>query len=232
MTDQDNKLSSFFLVRMLVIVSLICFLPVLFCGRWDWWEGWVFGIISFISFVIGRVLLAHRNPELLAERARFEFLKDVKPWDRILSPLTAADSLLVSLTAALDVRFGWSFGFGLPVQIVALLIILAATAFGTWALLENRFFTPMVPIQIGNGHKVVSTGPYRWVRHPGYAGSFWYLLAVPVFLSSAWAFLPAVFVITALIIRTFLEDRALQEELPGYREYAQRVRYRLVPGLW
>lgn len=232
MTDQDNTISPFLLVRMLGIVSLICFLPVFVCGRWDWWEGWVFCIISFVSFVIGRVLLAHRNPELLAERARFESLKDVKPWDRILSPLTAVGSLLISLTAALDVRFGWSPGFNLPVQLVALLILLAATAFGTWALIENRFFTPMVRIQTERGHQVVSSGPYRWGRHPGYAGSFWFLLAMPVFLNSVWAFLPAVFLVIALVIRTSLEDRTLQEELDGYRDYAQRVRYRLVPGLW
>jgi protein-S-isoprenylcysteine O-methyltransferase Ste14 len=90
----------------------------------------------------------------------------------------------------------------------------------------------MVRIQTERGHQVVSTGPYRWMRHPGYAGALLAYLATPFFLDSQWAILPAIFISIVLVIRTSLEDRTLQEELPGYREYAGRVHYRLLPGVW
>jgi protein-S-isoprenylcysteine O-methyltransferase Ste14 len=99
-------------------------------------------------------------------------------------------------------------------------------------LVENRFFSGMVRIQTDRGHRVVSTGPYRWIRHPGYAGALLTYLSTPVFLGSRWAFLPVVLVTVVLVIRTSLEDTALQEELDGYREYATQVRYRLIPGVW
>lgn len=232
MNNTQTKISATIIVRMLVVVVAVSFLPVLVSGLWNWWEGWVFGTISLGSFVIGRVLLARRNPELVVERARLGQQKDTKPWDKILSPLMAFGSLLISLVAGLDIRFGWSPGFGLPVQLIALFIILAGTAFGTWALLENRFFSAMVRIQTDRGHQVVSTGPYRWIRHPGYVGTFFFFMAMPFFLNSVWALLPAALLLIAGIIRTSLEDRTLQDELEGYREYAQRVRYRLVPGIW
>jgi protein-S-isoprenylcysteine O-methyltransferase Ste14 len=90
----------------------------------------------------------------------------------------------------------------------------------------------MVRIQADRGHQVVSSGPYRWIRHPGYAGALLTYLATPIFLDARWAFLPVVFVMIALIIRTELEDRTLQDRLAGYRDYAGEVRYRLLPGVW
>ena len=99
-------------------------------------------------------------------------------------------------------------------------------------LFENRFFSSMVRIQTERGHQVISTGPYRWIRHPGYTGALLLYLATPIFLDSRWAFLPALFLTIVLLIRTNLEDKVLQNELEGYREYAKRVRYRLLPGVW
>jgi protein-S-isoprenylcysteine O-methyltransferase Ste14 len=118
------------------------------------------------------------------------------------------------------------------VKILALAIILAGYALGSYALIENRFFSGMVRIQTDRGHNVVSSGPYHWLRHPGYAGALLAYLATPFFLDSLWAFLPAVLLTILLVIRTALEDRTLQDELTGYREYAGLVRYRLLPGLW
>lgn len=103
---------------------------------------------------------------------------------------------------------------------------------GTWAMVVNRFFSSHVRIQADRGHTVVSAGPYRVVRHPGYAGGILAWIAAPVFFSSYWVTIPSVAVITLTIIRTALEDRTLKEELPGYSEYTERVRYRLVPGIW
>jgi protein-S-isoprenylcysteine O-methyltransferase Ste14 len=90
----------------------------------------------------------------------------------------------------------------------------------------------MVRIQTDRGHQVVSSGPYRWIRHPGYAGALLTYLTTPLFLDSGWSFLPTVFIMILLVIRTALEDRTLQKELPGYAEYARRVQYRLLPGIW
>jgi len=115
---------------------------------------------------------------------------------------------------------------------VSLVIIVAGYALGAYALIENRFFSGMVRIQADRGHQVVSSGPYRWVRHPGYAGALLSYLATPLLLDSWWATLPAAFLIVVLVIRTDLEDRALQAELEGYHDYAGRVRYRLLPGVW
>lgn len=92
--------------------------------------------------------------------------------------------------------------------------------------------TGTVRIQSERGHQVVSSGPYRFVRHPGYAGALWGFLAVPVWLDSAWAFLPALLLMGILVLRTALEDKTLQAELPGYKEFTQKTRYRLLPGIW
>jgi protein-S-isoprenylcysteine O-methyltransferase Ste14 len=99
-------------------------------------------------------------------------------------------------------------------------------------LIENRFFSGMVRIQAERGHQVVSSGPYRWMRHPGYAGALVTYLATPVFLDSLWAFLPVVFLAVVLVVRTKLEDKTLRDQLEGYRDYARKVRYRLLPGVW
>ncbi len=122
--------------------------------------------------------------------------------------------------------------FGAFAKAVSLVFILAGYALGSYALLENRYFSGMVRIQTDRGHQVVSSGPYRWVRHPGYVGALLAYLATAVALDAVWAFIPAALVTVALVIRTALEDRTLQEQLSGYREYAGLVRYRLLPGVW
>jgi protein-S-isoprenylcysteine O-methyltransferase Ste14 len=99
-------------------------------------------------------------------------------------------------------------------------------------MLENKFFSGVVRIQKDRGHTVVSTGPYAWVRHPGYAGTLGVYLVTPLLLDSRWAFIPAVMLVVALVVRTALEDRTLQKELPGYKEFTQKTRYRLIPWIW
>ena len=115
---------------------------------------------------------------------------------------------------------------------MALVGILLGYAFSSWALIENRFFAGTVRIQTERGHHVISGGPYRIVRHPGYAGAVLGYLLIPVLLDSAWAFVPAILLLIVMITRTALEDKTLQAELPGYKEFAQRTRYRLIPGIW
>lgn len=192
----------------------------------------MYAIICILGFAISRILAARRNPDLIAERARFMQHEDSKSWDKTLAPLVGLGGALIPLVAGLDARINWTPIFSLPVILLSLVIILAGYAWSSWALIENRFFSGMVRIQTDRGQHVISSGPYRWMRHPGYAGALLVYLATPIFLDSLWTFLPAAFLTIVLIIRTRLEDRTLQDELDGYREYAGRVRYRLLPGVW
>jgi protein-S-isoprenylcysteine O-methyltransferase Ste14 len=225
-------LSPRIVVQMLFFIVVIPFLPLLISWRWDWWEAWVYAIISILGFAISRALAARRHPDLLAERARFTQLEDAKAWDKKLAPLVGLGGSLIPLVAGLEARFDWSPTFSWPAKTVALAIILAGYILASYALIENRFFSGMVRIQTDRGHQVVASGPYRWLRHPGYAGALLAYLATPFFLDSRWALLPAVFLTIILVIRTKWEDKALQDELEGYGDYAGRVRYRLLPGVW
>jgi protein-S-isoprenylcysteine O-methyltransferase Ste14 len=139
---------------------------------------------------------------------------------------------LIPLVVGLDELLNWSPAFSILIKIIALAIILTGYIWGSYALIQNRFFSGMVRIQSDRGHQVITSGPYRWMRHPGYAGAILTYLATPLFLDSGWAFVPAVFLVIVLVIRTSLEDKVLQVELEGYSEYADKVRYRLFPGVW
>jgi protein-S-isoprenylcysteine O-methyltransferase Ste14 len=136
------------------------------------------------------------------------------------------------IVAGLDHRYEWSPEFPLWLITVGFLLISFGYAFASWALAENRFFSSVVRIQAERGHVVCDTGPYRWVRHPGYAGSIPPLFGIVLALGSVWALIPAAVALIITVIRTVLEDRTLQQELPGYRDYVRRVRYRLIPGIY
>ena len=219
-------------IQILIFVVATPLLPLLISRSWDWWEAWVFAFINIAGFAVSRALAALRNPDLLAERAQFMGHENVMPWDKILAPLSVLGGALILVVAGLDELFNWSPAFSLPVKLAALCIILAGYLLGSYALIENRFFSGMVRIQNERGHQVISSGPYRWIRHPGYTGAIWSYLATPLFLDSIWAFIPAGFLVIIVTIRTNLEDRALHNELDGYGEYANSVRYRLLPGIW
>ncbi len=232
MNSQPGIFSAGRVLLMLVVVLVVPLLPLLISGRWGWWEAWVYAAVLILGFVISRLLVARKQPDLISERARFLTQEDTKKWDKLLSPLVGLGSGLIPLAAGLDALFGWSGPFPWGVKLSALLLILGGYALGTYALVENRYFSGTVRIQTERGHRVVSSWPYRWMRHPGYAGALLTYLATPVWLDSSWAFIPAVLIAAALIVRTSLEDRALQQELSGYSDYAQRVRCRLIPGVW
>jgi protein-S-isoprenylcysteine O-methyltransferase Ste14 len=220
------------IVLMLFFIVVIPFLPLLISWRWNWWEAWTYAGISILGFAISRMLAARRHPDILSERAKFLQHEDAKPFDKILSPLVGLGGGIIPIIAGLDELFQWSPGFSPTVKIISLIIILAGYTLASYALIENRFFSGMVRIQTDRGHEVVSGGPYRWVRHPGYAGSLITYPVIPLLLDSEWTFIPAILLIIILVIRTYMEDNTLQLELPGYADYAKRVRYRLVPGVW
>lgn len=220
-------------IQMFVFIFLVPFLPLLLSQDWNWWEAWAYALIGLLGFVSSRFLVSRRHPELLAERAKFMQHENIKPWDNVLARLVGLGGGLIPLFAGLDARYDWpGSSFGLAEKISALVLILAGFALGTWALVENRFFSGVVRIQQERDHYVVSTGPYAWVRHPGYAGALLTYLATPILLDSLWTYLPVAAFSIVLLIRTDLEDRTLQHELPGYKKYAQETRYRLLPGVW
>lgn len=232
MSKKQSVLTPRILFMLLVFVILLPLLPLIISGRWNWWEAWVFAAVSILGFVISRFLAGQRNPELLAERGQYLEHPNPESWDQLLSPLLAFGSGTIPLAAGLNARFGSSADFNLVVKMLAILILLLGYGLGTYALMENRFFSGMVRLQTERGHQVINTGPYRWVRHPGYAGTFISSLAAPFLLDSWWAFVPVLLIFIVIIIRTRLEDRFLQESLEGYRDYAHLVRYRLFPGVW
>jgi len=217
------------------LITTIFTLGVLFlsAGRLQWWEGWAYTGMTLFVLELSRSLILLKNPDMARERADAGKKEDVKAWDKIIVPLIAIYGPLVSLIiAGLDERFGWTPDLPDSIQIIALCVIFLGTMVSTWAMVVNRFFSSHVRIQTDRGHTVISAGPYRVVRHPGYAGGIFAWIATPVFFSSYWVVIPTVAVILLTIIRTALEDRTLKEELPGYREYTERVRYRLLPGIW
>ncbi len=232
MNNQQLTLSPGVIFQIALIIIVIPLLPLLISWQWAWWEAWINAVVFVLVFIISRWLAHRRHPDLLAERAASLQKEDAKAWDRVLGPIAGLGSGIILIIVGLDALFRWSTPFSLPLKILALLAILGGYAFSTYAIVENRFFSGLVRIQTDRGHHVISTGPYRWVRHPGYAGIIPTYFAMPIFLDAWWALIPAVFMTIVLIIRTSLEDKTLHEELPGYADYALKVRYRLLPGVW
>jgi protein-S-isoprenylcysteine O-methyltransferase Ste14 len=220
-------------IRLIIMYLLIPLVLLVSGGDYGWWQAWLFSLLVVVTGVGARLWAERRHPGLLAERANIEKVQDVMPWDKVLAPLMAVSiSFPLVIVAGLDHRFGWSPVFPIWLNMLGFFFILLGYAFASWALAENRFFSSMVHIQTDRGHVVCDSGPYRIVRHPGYAGNILPLPGIVLALSSVWTIIPAMVALILAVIRTALEDRALQEELPGYRDYAQCVRYRLFPGIY
>lgn len=219
-------------VMLVLVLVVIPLLPILITGRWGWWQPWVMAAVFLLSFLISRALAVRRTPDILKERANYNQHENTQPWDKWLSPLVAFGSVFILLAAGLEARWGGPAQYSLAVQMLGLALILVGYGLASYAFVENAYFSGTVRIQEDRGHKVISSGPYQWVRHPGYAGGLTANLGMPLLLNSVWAFLPALILGVFFFIRTRLEDRFLQGNLPGYREYAQKVRYRLLPGIW
>jgi len=218
----------------LVIVYLLIPLILLICGGdLGWWQAWLYSILIVTAGIGGRMWAEQRHPGLTAERQNIENLQNAKAWDKVLAPLMAVSiGYPVVIVAGLDHRYHWSPEFPLWLNVIGFILISLGYAFAAWALAENRFFYSVVLIQTDRGHVVCDSGPYRIVRHPGYAGNIFPLFGIVLALGSVWTLIPVVVASIISVIRTVLEDRTLQEELPGYRDYAGRVRYRLIPGIY
>ncbi len=218
----------------LVVVYLLIPLVLLVCGGdFGWWQAWVYSVLIVAAGPGGRILAERRHPGLMAERQNTEKAQSAKAWDKVLAPLMALSvSFPLVIVAGLDHRSGWSPVFPLWLIVPGFILIALGYTFAAWALAENRFFSSVVRIQLDRGHVVCDSGPYRIVRHPGYAGNILALPGLVLALSSMWTLIPAAVALIIAVIRTVLEDRTLQNELSGYRGYVRRVRYRLIQGIY
>jgi protein-S-isoprenylcysteine O-methyltransferase Ste14 len=215
-----------YVAAMALVFAALLFIPA---GRLDWTLGWVYVGIVILFVVINWACLNRWNPELIGRRMRYG--KGTKHWDIVWTALFAPVMIAVYVVAGLEARRGVA---GLPTVMwpLGLAIFGLGSVVLIWSMVVNPFFEKTVRIQTDQGHRVIESGPYAWVRHPGYVGFASWILATPLLLGSAWALIPGVLSVVGLLIRTALEDRTLRAELPGYPEYAARVRFRLIPGLW
>jgi protein-S-isoprenylcysteine O-methyltransferase Ste14 len=209
----------------MIVLGLVIFLSA---GSLNFLWGWVFLAIYF-AFTVGMLLVAGEG--LMAERSTIH--KDAKSWDRYLSAIPALSILAMLVIGGLDAGRGhWTPELPLWLHILAAALLIGSLLISTWAVSANRFFSAVVRIQIDRGHQVIDNGPYAIIRHPTYLLTLLLGILLPLLLGSLWALVPGIIGSIGIVIRTALEDKTLKAELPGYAEYAQKVRYRLFPGIW
>jgi protein-S-isoprenylcysteine O-methyltransferase Ste14 len=220
---------------VIFVVYTLFFPAVIFLGAGTlrWPMGWWYYGLSVAATIISRIIVARVNLDQLRERGTSMSADNAKSWDRALSMLVGLVIPVITLVViGLDHRWSWSPVVASWLSTLGILLLVLGYSLATWAFIVNQFFSGVVRIQVDRGHFVISAGPYGFVRHPGYLGGLISIIATPIMLGTLWGLVPVAVYIAVLVMRTALEDRTLQEELPGYREYSQRTRYRLLPGVW
>ncbi|MBP1762424.1 MAG: Isoprenylcysteine carboxyl methyltransferase [Firmicutes bacterium] len=208
----------------IIITALILFIAA---GTIKWYYAWLYLAATVVSVIINAIFMP---ADLIAERGRKQ--ENVEKWDPALSGLLVVPWLVSFLIAGLDIRWGWSPELSAGWHWGGLAFYLLGNFTILWAMTANHFFSTAVRIQFERGQTVCSSGPYRYVRHPGYVGMIVYNLATPIALGSIWALIPTLLTVALFVTRTGLEDKTLLKKLPGYEQYAARTEYRLIPGLW
>lgn len=213
-------------------ITVVLFVGLFFwiAGRWDWLRGWAYIALLTCGQSLSGLYIWRRDPEVLRRRGTIG--EGTKTWDKILLGLFGTAYFGIIIVAAFDERHNWSSMSGWFWPVGAALYAFCVFLL-TWAMAVNTHFEKTVRIQHDRGHRVIDSGPYRIVRHPGYLSAILgFALAAPLLLGSWWSFAPAILAVACFVIRTSLEDRTLQNELDGYKAYTHNVRYRLLPGLW
>lgn len=225
-TDEERnskKRANFIgLFTLLGIIILI-----VFSGSVKWVWLWVYTIVTIAILILAAAIVPKG---VIAERGRKKV--NVEKWDLFLTGLIYVPWFAQYFVSALDYRYGWSPELPVWVHILGVILYIAGIGLVLLSMRANLYFSTAVRIQHDRGQTVCSTGPYRIIRHPGYVGMIFEYLAMPVILGSLWGLIPMGVIAVLLIIRTGLEDRALTQKLEGYQEYAEGVRYRLIPGIW
>jgi protein-S-isoprenylcysteine O-methyltransferase Ste14 len=200
-------------------------------GTLKWPEAWIFIGIQFSWSTIHALWLMKHNPELLKDRLSI-VKKSTKRWDKLIQIVSTPFFLAFLAIPGLDaVRFRWS---RVPTAVEAICFVLAAAAlfWNSWVMRENTYLSRVVAIQTERGHQVITTGPYRYIRHPLYAATILLFFCLPLALGSLYTLIPGAFLTVSVVVRAYLEDRTLHKELEGYVDYARRTKYRLIPGIW
>jgi protein-S-isoprenylcysteine O-methyltransferase Ste14 len=218
------------LVRLAVVPLVLAALLFIPAGHLAWTGGWLFLLVAVGALAAAAFHLWRVNPEIFVARSRIQ--KGTKGWDRFLLAFLLPAFLAILPVASIDAgRSQWPQVSWWVVSL-GYVLLLAGIAITVRAQAVNRFFEPGVRIQTERGHRVVDTGPYAIVRHPGYFAACLLFAGIALSLGSFWALIPAGLATLLLVLRTVWEDRTLRRELPGYSDYAQRVRFRLIPGVW
>jgi protein-S-isoprenylcysteine O-methyltransferase Ste14 len=228
----NNNLITILKTTMKVIIGIIVLLLLLFgsAGTIYWIEAWILIIIYFIYVMGSFIWLKKNNPELLKERTSRR--NEGKWWDKIILTIYTILLMFMLVICGIDaVRFHWS-NLPLILKIIGFIGYIPSVIIIFLTIKENAYLSEVVRIQKDRSKQVVKTGPYKYVRHPMYSGIILMILFTPFALGSFIALIFSGLIIILFIIRTYLEDKTLQNELPGYKEYIKKVRYRLVPGLW
>lgn len=214
-----------------VFTTIFCLAAIFVpAGTLAWTEAWIFIVFYAVAVWAAVSWMKKNSPGLLKERQKRK--KDAKKWDKVFMLLYTLFLLFILVLPGLDaVRFRWS-AVPLIVKIIAFAGYLPGFAIAFWAIKENAYLSDVVRIQEDRGHTVCTTGPYKYVRHPMYVGVLLIMLCYPLSLGSLYTLIPAFIIMILFLFRTALEDKTLHNELPGYKEYAQKVRYRLFPGIW
>lgn len=215
-----------------VLFSLLLLMALFFisAGRSDLPLAWIYFGIYFVSLIINMTIFMKYNPEVVAARSKI-IGGGMKWWDRLYAIWYSLAGLAVPVACGLDIRYN-APALGIEYYILGVLMFIIGWGFTSWALVVNKFFEGVVRIQKERGHKVITTGPYSIVRHPGYAGMILFYASMPLGLGSLYGFVPVLLLAAAFVFRTHFEDEMLHKELKGYKAYAKKVRYRLVPGIW
>lgn len=218
------------IVREIMGTIMLGAILLLAAGRVDWVAGWALIILTVLWVVATALVVIPRHPDLLAERIGPK--QGAKSWDTAILGIYGLLTMVRYVVAGLDVRNQWSTGFAPSAQVAGLIIAAAGYGLVVWAMGANAYFSQTVRIQTERGHRVATGGPYHFIRHPSYTGLILFELASAVMLASWWALLLSGVASILFVVRTALEDRTLQAELAGYTGYAQKTRYRLLPGIW
>jgi protein-S-isoprenylcysteine O-methyltransferase Ste14 len=215
------------IVSAFVFVLCFFFIPA---GTLAWPEAWI--LICLYTLAVGAAViwLGKYDPGLLKERSKRK--NDGKPWDKVLLSVYTVLLLCMIVLCGLDaVRFEWT-SMPLLVKVSGFLLFIPAGLLVFTAMKENTFLSEVVRIQTDREHHVIKKGPYGIIRHPMYAGVILFIIAIPVALGSLSGLIVSGLIAVLFVVRTQIEDRTLQRELPGYTEYTNEVRYRLLPWVW
>ena len=209
-----------------LVMAALLFVPA---GTLDYWQAWLFmAVFAGASSAIG-MYLALADPKLLERRMKAGPAAEKETTQKIIMSFAMAGFIALLLLPAFDHRFGWS---KVPAYLALAGDVLVGLGFFLTFLVLRENSYGASTVQVIEGQKVISTGPYAIVRHPMYAGALVMLLGIPLALGSWWGLCALLFIVPVLIWRLLDEERLLRKELPGYVEYTQEVRYRLVPCLW